>query len=462
MEAQLQIRHNVQVVQDYVRELDSWRKEVKSKEQRLREETANVLEAASTGAPVRARAAPVDAEAFASQPEKQAPKAAASHTYDHFSKWDKFNVDAALAHSDRTQTAESGEKPASRAADGQAKGPNLDADGWKARGNALFQSGNYEDAEQCYAQAIIVRPSSVLYSNRAMARLKLRMFEAAEQDCSVALSLDPENLKAYHRRGTARKQLQAFQGAAEDFEAALRLEPTNSLVKADRDFCLHEHIRRQRLPTTFPAETLAVCSDPAPSKSTGHPEPSGQHGPESGGPSKLTPQPQVSSKPARQAEQADGKGSAAYTRPAPLNAHTQVAVQRAQAALGLAKRPPKTSTEFEAVWRSLKHDKQQRVEYILLFNPADLPAIFKSSLTSEALESLIDTILHGALSELISHPRALELLENLTQVPRFTMAMMCIVGRRSLDLAVKWDGLEGMLQGSAILRSKACRALFRL
>lgn len=116
---------------------------------------------------------------------------------------------------------------------GGAKGGLIDQDklaaaGLKDQGNQAFREGRYYDAVQCYSQGIQVDDSMpVLYSNRAMALLKLGNFVDAEADCSTCLSLDPSNVKALLRRGTARAYLAQFQAALEDFEHVLVLEPNN-------------------------------------------------------------------------------------------------------------------------------------------------------------------------------------------------------------------------------------------
>jgi hypothetical protein len=47
--------------------------------------------------------------------------------------------------------------------------------------------------------------SAVAYANRAMAFLKQAKYEAAEADCTAALALEPQYVKALSRRGTARR-----------------------------------------------------------------------------------------------------------------------------------------------------------------------------------------------------------------------------------------------------------------
>ena len=73
----------------------------------------------------------------------------------------------------------------------------------------------------------------MLYSNRAMAYLKLVDFKSAETDCTQALALDKKNVKALLRRGTARAFMSMYKDAIADFESALVLEPANKQAKAE-------------------------------------------------------------------------------------------------------------------------------------------------------------------------------------------------------------------------------------
>lgn len=67
----------------------------------------------------------------------------------------------------------------------------------------------------------------MLYANRGMALIKTEKYGAAEQDCDVALQLDPAYGKAIARRATARKKLKKYNEALEDFTHLLEIEPKN-------------------------------------------------------------------------------------------------------------------------------------------------------------------------------------------------------------------------------------------
>lgn len=58
-------------------------------------------------------------------------------------------------------------------------------------------------------------------------------FKEAETDCTTALQLDPEYVKAYHRRGLALKELNQLKEALENFQKALDLDPKNACINKD-------------------------------------------------------------------------------------------------------------------------------------------------------------------------------------------------------------------------------------
>lgn len=85
----------------------------------------------------------------------------------------------------------------------------------KEEGNQHFRSGDYSGADSLYSKAIIAEPKNpALYTNRAMARLKLGYWESVISDCNACLTLSPNNMKAFFYLGQA-------QLAIKDFDAAL-------------------------------------------------------------------------------------------------------------------------------------------------------------------------------------------------------------------------------------------------
>ena len=75
----------------------------------------------------------------------------------------------------------------------------------KQKGNEYFRVGDNQEAYNCYSRSIALDPASaVVFGNRAITSIRLERFATAEDDCSRALELDSEYVKAWSRRGLAR------------------------------------------------------------------------------------------------------------------------------------------------------------------------------------------------------------------------------------------------------------------
>lgn len=129
------------------------------------------------------------------------------------------------------------------------------ADVYRLEGNTLFGAGDYEAAITAYGKAIELRASSIAYSNRAVAELKLNQwvlaftyfrsplslhqpnsrFEAAFRDCSTALNIDPDNHKAIYRRAEALVGMGRLEHALFDYRLCLEKIPSDAKVKARVD-----------------------------------------------------------------------------------------------------------------------------------------------------------------------------------------------------------------------------------
>ena len=78
----------------------------------------------------------------------------------------------------------------------------------KSEGNAAFKAGRYSSAAKLYSEALLLDPAnkgtnSKILQNRAMARMKIKEFKEAVQDCDQALKLDPTYTKARKTRAKA-------------------------------------------------------------------------------------------------------------------------------------------------------------------------------------------------------------------------------------------------------------------
>lgn len=107
----------------------------------------------------------------------------------------------------------------------------------KEVGNAHFKKGDWAEAGRSYTEALSTCPvcfsreRAVLFSNRAAARLHLDLKEQAISDCSRALELDPDYLRALLRRAELYEQTEKLDEALEDYQKVLERDPNNAAAR---------------------------------------------------------------------------------------------------------------------------------------------------------------------------------------------------------------------------------------
>ncbi|XP_037579976.1 dnaJ homolog subfamily C member 7 isoform X2 [Dermacentor silvarum] len=101
----------------------------------------------------------------------------------------------------------------------------------KDEGNEAFNRGNFQEAFNIYTSALEVDPSnklanSKLYFNRATVCSKLNKLNQTVEDCTTAISLNEDYLKAYLRRAKTYMDLEMYDEAVRDYERILRKDHT--------------------------------------------------------------------------------------------------------------------------------------------------------------------------------------------------------------------------------------------
>ncbi|XP_007948108.1 tetratricopeptide repeat protein 1 [Orycteropus afer afer] len=111
----------------------------------------------------------------------------------------------------------------------------------KEEGNEQFKKGDYIEAESSYSRALQMCPScfqkdrSVLFSNRAAARMKQDKKEMAVSDCSKAIQLNPSYIRAILRRAELYEKTDKLDEALEDYKSVLEKDPS---VHQAREACM--------------------------------------------------------------------------------------------------------------------------------------------------------------------------------------------------------------------------------
>nr|XP_036881060.1 tetratricopeptide repeat protein 1 [Manis javanica] len=105
----------------------------------------------------------------------------------------------------------------------------------------VFYSLYYVAAESSYSQALQMCPScfqkdrSILFSNRAAARMKQDKKEMAISDCSKAIQLNPSYIRAILRRAELYEKTDKLDEALEDYKSVLEKDPS---VYQAREACM--------------------------------------------------------------------------------------------------------------------------------------------------------------------------------------------------------------------------------
>ncbi|KAG1940433.1 tetratricopeptide repeat protein [Pimephales promelas] len=111
----------------------------------------------------------------------------------------------------------------------------------KEKGNMQFKNGEHVDAEESYMAALRVCPvcyskeRSILFSNRAAARLHQDKKDSAISDCSKAIELNPNYVRAILRRAELYEKTEKLDEALEDYKTVLEKDPG---IPAAREACM--------------------------------------------------------------------------------------------------------------------------------------------------------------------------------------------------------------------------------
>ncbi|XP_015592531.1 RNA polymerase II-associated protein 3 isoform X2 [Cephus cinctus] len=215
---QKQVRDNSEDLQSEFLDLKNWEEQMKRKDFEIRNAGGDQVLP-----PVRSKKKKVIPLSAPKENNKPSTKRIRSHDY---SAWDKFDVDKACKEMDKgDQSDESVEESLSKE---ELEKNHYEASKHKNEGNVLVKQQKWDKAVGCYSKAIAIFPyDAVFYANRALCYLKMDNLYSAEADCTTAVQLDSEYVKAYHRRATARMGLKQYREAKQDIEKILKLEPSN-------------------------------------------------------------------------------------------------------------------------------------------------------------------------------------------------------------------------------------------
>ncbi|WVZ96080.1 hypothetical protein U9M48_041762, partial [Paspalum notatum var. saurae] len=363
--------------------------------------------------------------------------------------------------------------------------PMPDAVSEKEQGNEYFKQKKFAEAIECYSRSIGLSPTAVAFANRAMAYLKLRRqvtcrislhlmlcihflcfcckFKEAEDDCTEALDLDDRYIKAYSRRITARKELGKLKEAMDDAEFAISLDPNNPELRKQYSEIKTLHMEKMAKKGSVPAKRAVSEIDKK--DITSHPPTISQkntfmevdspvrapmeiresvEGRSNGGSGSIVNDNIIQSYHGKLQFYLYNRMYLQY-RDANHKPGPEVSVQdlaSRAASLYMAStvkniKTPKTAYDFEVSWRALSDDTDQQIQLLKQsIPPASLPEIFKNALSAPFL---IDIVKCAATIFRDDAALAVSILENLAQVPRFDLIIMCLSSMHKSELRKIWD-----------------------
>lgn len=109
-----------------------------------------------------------------------------------------------------------------------------EAEKLKNEGNELFKNESYTEAISKYTEGLRTcslaynKERSILYANRAAAKSKSLEKTSAIEDCTKAIELNPDYVKAYIRRAQLYEETEKLDEALEDYKKILSFDPAHS------------------------------------------------------------------------------------------------------------------------------------------------------------------------------------------------------------------------------------------
>ncbi|KAI9005345.1 hypothetical protein BC832DRAFT_539959 [Gaertneriomyces semiglobifer] len=447
-----QIRQNAEELQQFLRELDEWKDDVKRKEQ----DPNNRPAMGQNLPPVRSQAdesvnkkvlhgfAPAGMVGASTSTRKKGAERIPS---DDYKAWGKFNVSPEEGNStdncDWRQTqdeeAEKVEAEESRSILSRVQEVNNGAEQAlleKEKGNAWFKKGDFKRAIACYTKSMQLDPqNAVLHVNRAMAYLKLQRWADAEADCTKGIALDAKSVKAFWRRGIARKELNKLTEAKKDLEHATVLEPSNRSIK-DELQKLHIMIQEQVYTSVHFRKQGPTAEKPDVKRPTTGPLPPtrrrlvieevGDDSIEEPVPIKtieIAPPITKSPAPPATAEKQAQSTTSQYAAECEARSTTTEATRSSKPVKTKQPVVPTTLYEFERDWKSIRDDNEALYAYFNAIDPTAYRRIFKNSLESDYLSKILHVVEEWYL-RCESPETVISVLENLATLPRFNMTLM--------------------------------------
>ncbi|CAH1641972.1 unnamed protein product [Spodoptera littoralis] len=121
--------------------------------------------------------------------------------------------------------------------DDQKEERRIIAEELKKAGNDAFKDGDFERSIEKYTEGLRTCPlqfsqqRSILYCNRSASKMKLKKYKQAIKDCTKAIELDENYVKAYIRRAQSYEATEKLDESLADYKKILEFDPSHREAK---------------------------------------------------------------------------------------------------------------------------------------------------------------------------------------------------------------------------------------
>ncbi|XP_071959727.1 sperm-associated antigen 1-like [Antedon mediterranea] len=327
----------------------------------------------------------------------------------------------------------------------------------KDKGNMHYKKGEYDQAIKCYSDCVALdNTQTVGYTNRALCHLKINQPLLADQDCSIALKLDPNNVKAFYRRALSKKMLKDYKMSLKDLNTLLKIDATNKPAVKELGIVKELYRNELRCKQMESSKIQSTPTPPAAAVAAGKNETSSKK--KKNNRKKIQIKEVDGSEDEEESKIADAKktdttkevpDSNIQEQPVADNAEEKVEEKKTNGPMkseGKKKKKKKsgkaannpapedlkpvelkagTPFEFTQSWASI-HTRPDSIQcladLLMLVQPSKLPQIVSHSLDGELLTALVECLNSVIIKKDVD--MTLKVLQSLPKVQRFTTVMM--------------------------------------
>jgi len=114
------------------------------------------------------------------------------------------------------------------------------------KGNALLDSGRYEDAIEFFDMGIQLNPDDPgIHNNKGNALFKMKRYREAIEEYDKAIERDPNNPDYHYNKGIALSKLGKYEEAIEEYDKAIELNPKDPYYHYNKGNALLDSKRHQ-------------------------------------------------------------------------------------------------------------------------------------------------------------------------------------------------------------------------